>query len=407
MLGLTATANKEMRDRLVKFLGMKSTLSPIVVSPNKDNIRFTVIKVENKLHCFDWIVTNLKEKKGDAPFTIIFCKTVNDIVSVLTLFLMKLGQSGIYVEGDGPLHERCLLGVYYSQTPQSHKNDITSSFEGVSGQVRVIFATTSLSMGVDFPHVKYVVHYGPSKNLTSHLQEAGRAGRDGREAYNITVYEGRHTSTCEPDVRAAVRKAHESCCRIAFLKSFDEKVSSATPMHNCCNVCHKKCKCDGSKCSKPIPNFDFEPVETGQEKSREVSVEDKACLKEALMEVQRSFSSQCSIRMFDDTGIVGHGLSTQLIDKIVSNVKNIFNVYDVIDYCNTPSLKIAVITLEVINEMFGDVDIPDELYALVSQKEHLHLVSRLTASLPTDMPIYDSCDDLEMDDLWLDDALLQ
>ena len=130
MLGLTATANKEMRDRLVKYLGMKSNLCPIVVSPNNDNIRFTVTKVENKLHCFNWIIKNLEEKKGDAPFVIMFCKTVNDIVSVLTLFLMKLGQTGIYVEGDGPLHERCLLGVYYSQTPQSHKNDITSSFEG-------------------------------------------------------------------------------------------------------------------------------------------------------------------------------------------------------------------------------------------------------------------------------------
>lgn len=103
---------------------MKSNLSPIVVSPNKDNIRFTVVKADNKLHCFDWITEMLKEKKGETPFTIIFCKTVNDIVSVLTFFLMKLGQSGVYVEGEGPIHERCLLGVYYSKTPQSHKDCI-------------------------------------------------------------------------------------------------------------------------------------------------------------------------------------------------------------------------------------------------------------------------------------------
>jgi len=145
--------------------------------------------------------------------------------------------------------------------------------------------------------------------------------QEGMEA--ITVYEERHTSTCEPDIRAAVWKAHESCYRVAFLKSFDDKVSSVSPMHNCCNVCHKKCKCGGSQCSEPIPSFDFEPGESGQEKSREVSVDDEACLKEAFIEVQRSFSSQSSIMMFDDTGIVGHGLSKHLIDKIVSNVKNI------------------------------------------------------------------------------------
>lgn len=81
-------------------------------------------------------------------------------------------------------------------------------------------------MGVDFNHVQYVVHYGPSKNLTSHLQEAGRAGRVGREAFHMTVYQGRHLVTCEPDVKAAVRKSLTSCCRIAFLESFDDEVCS-------------------------------------------------------------------------------------------------------------------------------------------------------------------------------------
>ena len=339
VLGLTATANKDMRDHLLRYLGMKSNLSPIVVSPNKDNIRFTVVKADNKLHCFDWILEMLKEKRGETPFTIIFCKTVNDIVSVLTFFLMKLGQSGVYVEGEGPIHERCLLGVYYSQTPQSHKDCITSSFEGSSGHVKVVFASTSLSMGVDFPHVKYVVHYGPSKNLTSHLQEAGRVGRDGDEAYHVTVYQGRHLITCEPDIKAAVRKSLSSCCRIAFLDSFDDKVCSVSPMHNCCNVCHRTCNCEESGCIKPIPNFDCVPTrECDQEKSRKVSEDDRECLKQALNEVQRSLSSQSKIRMFDSTGIVGHGLSDDLIGAIVSNVHNIFNVYDVIDYCNTPLL---------------------------------------------------------------------
>ena len=198
VLGLTATADREMRDRLMKYLGMKSSLLPTVVSPNKDNIRFTVVKANSKLHCFDWLLNILKEKKDQTPFTIIFCKTVNDIVSVLTFFLMELGQSGVYIEGEGPTDEKCLLGVYYYQTPQSHKDCMTKSFEGLSGHVRVVFASTSLSMGADFPHVKYVVHYGPSKKLTSHQQEAGRAGRDGHEAYHVTVYYGRHLITCEP-----------------------------------------------------------------------------------------------------------------------------------------------------------------------------------------------------------------
>ena len=112
---------------------------------------------------------------------------------------MKLGYSGLYVDGESPAHERCLLGVYYSQTPRRHKDSVTSTFEGTSGHVRVVLAPPSLSMGIDVPHVKYVLHYGPSNNLTSHLQEARRGERDGERAYYITVHHGKHLITCEGD----------------------------------------------------------------------------------------------------------------------------------------------------------------------------------------------------------------
>ena len=85
LLGLTATANKEMRERLTKCLGLK-TSNLITVSPNKDNIRFSVLQADKQLHCFNWLLSLLRNKKENTPFTIIFCKTVNDIVSLLTFF---------------------------------------------------------------------------------------------------------------------------------------------------------------------------------------------------------------------------------------------------------------------------------------------------------------------------------
>lgn len=137
LLALTATPNKEMRNRLNKCLGMKSG-DLIIVSPNKDNIRFTVLQGDKQFLCFNWLLSLLRVEKQDTPFSIIFCKRVNGIVSLLTYFLVKLGNSGLYVDGEGPIHERCLLGVYYSQTPKRHKDCVTSSFEGVSGNVRVV-----------------------------------------------------------------------------------------------------------------------------------------------------------------------------------------------------------------------------------------------------------------------------
>ena len=347
-------------------------MEPIIVSPNKDNIRFTVVQADKKLLCFNWLLTLLREKKGETPFTIIFCKTVNDIVSLLTFFLVKLGHSGLYVDGEGPVSERCLLGVYYSQTPRRHKDSVTFSFEGVSGHVRVVLATTSLSMGVDFPHVKYVVHYGPANNLTSHLREAGRGGRDGEQAYHVTVYHGRHLITCEGDIKTAVKQSMKSCCRVAFLNSFDEQISRLETLHDCCSVCHRSCSCssDGSGCIEPVPVFDSVPQSAeANSDTREVTEDERKCIREALKEVQSSLSSQSQVRMFDNTGIIAHGLSDKLIDTIVSNVHCIYNVHDVIEHCNAPSLKLAVIILEIINEVFKDVQIDDELYSLVSTKE--------------------------------------
>ncbi|CAH3172707.1 unnamed protein product, partial [Porites lobata] len=190
---------------------------------------------------------------------------------------------------------------YYSQTPKRHKDCVTSSFEGVSGNVRVVFATTSLSMGIDFPQVKYVIHYRPSNNLTSHLQEAGQGGRDGNQAFHITLYHGRHLITCEGDIKTAVKHS-----------------------------------------------LNVEDVK----KSRDVSENDKECVKEALKEVQRSLSCQTQVRMFDDSGIISHGFLDKLIDKIVRNVNFIYNVHDVIEHCNPPTLKVAVIILEIVKETF-------------------------------------------------------
>ena len=75
-----------------------------------------------------------------------------------------------------------------------------------------------------------VIHFGPGRTLTDHLQQAGRAGRDSQNAYNIVTYMGKHLRQCEVAVRDVVKKS--VCIRKLLLCHFTDDDSTLEPMHN-------------------------------------------------------------------------------------------------------------------------------------------------------------------------------
>ena len=80
------------------------------------------------------------------------------------------------------------LGVpcYHGQQEAGLRRRIQEDFS--QGRSRVVVATSAFGMGVDIPDIRRVIHYHLPGSLEAYYQEAGRAGRDGKQAECTLLY---------------------------------------------------------------------------------------------------------------------------------------------------------------------------------------------------------------------------
>ena len=64
--------------------------------------------------------------------------------------------------------------MFHSRIDELNRDHILQSMGKPDGSVRVLIATIAYGMGIDCKNVTTVIHYGPSYNLETYLQESGR-----------------------------------------------------------------------------------------------------------------------------------------------------------------------------------------------------------------------------------------
>ena len=55
--------------------------------------------------------------------------------------------------------------------------------EFTEGTLRIVVATVAFGMGLNIPDIRAIIHYDIPKSFESFIQEVGRAGRSGKQAY--------------------------------------------------------------------------------------------------------------------------------------------------------------------------------------------------------------------------------
>lgn len=166
------------------------------------------------------------------PRTIIFCRTHRQVRIFYSYFKEIL-----------PTELMTMVAMFHSTTEESRKDFISESFQSPDGIIRILLCTIAFGMGVNVKKVTRVVHFGPPESVDDYVQESGRAGRDGEQSYAILVtYRGCTRHKVSVQMKEYIQNTGR-CRRKLLLQPFGTEVKGPAFLHNCCEVCAKKCKC--------------------------------------------------------------------------------------------------------------------------------------------------------------------
>ncbi|SMC79616.1 RecQ family ATP-dependent DNA helicase [Moheibacter sediminis] len=157
ILALTATAPPKIKQEIISSLNLKDA-SVFEHSLKRENLTYTIVKSPDLL---DALVYELQKNPGAA---IIFARTREQTYKI-SQYLVEKGFDAEF---------------FHAKLSLEEKNKKQKDWMQSDSQIMV--STNAFGMGIDKSNVRNVIHLDLPSSIEAYVQEAGRAGRDGKPA---------------------------------------------------------------------------------------------------------------------------------------------------------------------------------------------------------------------------------
>jgi ATP-dependent DNA helicase RecQ len=164
IIALTATATKQVIEDIQTQLALK-TPAVFTKSFERKNLQYIVRQTENKA---EKLLAIIKNSHGSGLVYVRNRKQTEDIAKFLN-------QNGIAAD----FYHAGLSGEM-----RSYKQNLW-----INNRTRIMACTNAFGMGIDKPDCRLVVHFEMPDCLEAYYQEAGRAGRDEKQAFCVLLHD--------------------------------------------------------------------------------------------------------------------------------------------------------------------------------------------------------------------------